>query len=162
MLCYVDSSALVKRYARESGSEWLRALVESRAENSIYIAQIGAVEVAAGLSRKVRTKELEQKEYESTLELFMSDIRNEEYNLLPVASAVTNLAIELTRRYPLRGYDAVHLAAAIRLNQVLVQNKLPAVLFVSADQLLCEAAAREGLLTENPADHESVTLAEET
>lgn len=160
MLCYVDSSALVKRYARESGSEWIRSLAEPSAENTIYMAQIGAVEVAAGLSRKVRTKELEKKEYESALELFMSDIRNEEYNLLPVDSAVTNLAIELTRRHPLRGYDAVHLAAAIRLNQALIQNKLPPATFVSADQLLCEAAAKEGLLAENPDDREPAEPAE--
>jgi predicted nucleic acid-binding protein len=154
MLCYVDSSALVKRYARESGSAWIRTLVESRAENSIYIAQIGAVEVAAGLSRKVRTKEIAQSEYESVLELFMRDIRNEEYNLLPVDNAVTDSAIELTRRHPLRGYDAVHLAAAIRLNRVLTQNKLPRAAFISADQLLCDAAIKEGLVAENPDDHE--------
>jgi predicted nucleic acid-binding protein len=154
MFYYVDSSALVKRYASESGSGWIRSLVEPSAENAIYIAQVGAVEVAAGLSRKVRTKELEQKEYESVLELFMGDIRSEEYNLLPVDSAVTNLAIELTRRHPLRGYDAVHLAAAIRLNQVLVQNELSPATFVSADQLLCDAVAKEELPAENPDNHE--------
>jgi predicted nucleic acid-binding protein len=160
MLCYVDSSALVKRYARESGSAWVRALVEPRAENSIYITQIGTVEVAAGLSQKVRTKEIAPSEYESALELFMRDIRNEEYNLLPVDNAMTNLAIELTRRHPLRGYDAVHLAAAIRLNQVLVQNGLPPATFVSADQLLCDAAAKEGLTAENPNAHEPAKPAE--
>ena len=62
MLFYVDSSALVKRYALELGGEWVRSLLEPSAGNSIYIAQIGAVEVAAGLSRKVRTQELTQKE----------------------------------------------------------------------------------------------------
>ncbi len=155
MLCYVDSSALVKRYARESGSGWLRALVEPHAENSIYIAQIGAVEVAAGLSRKVRTKEIAPTEYESALELFMRDIRNEEYSLLPVDGMVINSAIELTRRHPLHGYDAVHLAAAIRLNHVLTQNQLPSATFISADRLLCDAAMQEGLLAENPDDYRS-------
>jgi len=155
MLWYVDSSALVKRYAPEFGSAWIKSLLEPRAENSIYIVQIGAVEVAAGLSRKGRTKELAQKEYAAALELFMRDIKAEEYNLVPIDSALTNLAIELTRRHPLRGYDAVHLAAALRLNQVLAQNEFPSASFVSADRLLCQAAAKEGLSAENPDDHES-------
>lgn len=154
MLCYVDSSALVKRYARELGSEWIQSLMDPSAAHAVYMAQIGTVEVAAGLSRKVRTKELGQGEYESALELFMNDIGNEEYNLLPVDSAATDLAIELTRRHPLRGYDAVHLAAAIRLNYILTQNKLPIATFISADRLLCDSAMKEGLPAENPDDHQ--------
>lgn len=38
MLYYFDSSAAVKRYAPEQGSEWLRSIAEPSAENTVYIA----------------------------------------------------------------------------------------------------------------------------
>jgi hypothetical protein len=63
---------------------------------------------------------------------------------------MVNVAIQLTRRYPLRGYDAVQLAAAVRINRDLVSNHLPPLVFVSADNQLCSTAAMEGLITENP------------
>ncbi len=48
-------------------------------------------------------------------------------------------------RRPLRGYDAVHLAAALDLDRHLRHAGLPAVTFVAADAALCRAAAAEGL-----------------
>jgi predicted nucleic acid-binding protein len=65
MLYYFDSSAAVKRYAPERGSEWVKLLVEPIVGNTIYLGHIGVVEIAAALSRKVRTKELIQENYEA-------------------------------------------------------------------------------------------------
>ncbi len=154
MFLYLDTSALVKRYAIEKGTVWVRSLFVIEVENAIYLSQIGVVEVAAALSRKVRTKKLEPQEYEEALELFLTDVRNQDFHLLPIDSATTDLAIALTRRHPLRGYDAVHLAAALRLNQVLLENKLAPIGFVSDDQDLCDAASKEGLTVVRPDDSE--------
>lgn len=57
MLYYFDSSAAVKRYAAEKGSEWVKSIVEPIKENTVCLAQVGIVEIAAALSKKVRTKE---------------------------------------------------------------------------------------------------------
>lgn len=43
---FFDSSALVKRYVRETGTTWVIGILRSPA-NSIYVAQIAEVEVAA-------------------------------------------------------------------------------------------------------------------
>mgnify|MGYP001106720869 CR=1 FL=1 len=153
MLYYFDSSAAVKRYAPERGSEWVRHIVEPSEGNMVYIGQIGVVEIAAALSRKVRTKELTQKDYEAALWLFLADVRNEEYIIAPLSDEVVKLAVDLTRRHPLRGYDAVHLATAIMLNTALLGAELPPLLFVSADGALCEAAHREELSADNPNEH---------
>jgi hypothetical protein len=56
-------------------------------------------------------------------------------------------------RHPLRGYDAVHLACALRLNRALVAQHLPPLVFVCADNDLLSAAAAEGLAIENPNDY---------
>src|SRR5467141_1778369 len=116
MLYCFDSSAVVKRYATERGSAWVRSIVPSDAENTIYLGQVGIVEIAAALSRKVRTQELSHDEYEAALWLFLMDVRNDEYVVTPLSDYIVELAVNLTRRHPLRGYDTVHLATAIALN----------------------------------------------
>lgn len=45
---------------------------------------------------------------------------------------------------------AVQLATALRLNQVLRENRLPPLTFVSADGVLCDTAEAEGLAAVNP------------
>jgi len=56
----------------------------------------------------------------------------------------------LTGCYPLRAYDAVQLATALRLNSVMLENELPPLTFVSADEILCEAAEAENIASVNP------------
>jgi predicted nucleic acid-binding protein len=51
MLYYFDSSAVVKRYAPERGSEWVGGIVGT-SKNTVYINQIVVVEVAAALAKK--------------------------------------------------------------------------------------------------------------
>ncbi len=51
---FFDSSALVKRYATESGTEWVKALLSPAAGNRIYVARITEVETVAALARKKR------------------------------------------------------------------------------------------------------------
>ena len=80
-------------------------------------------------------------------------MRNEEYIIAPLSDQVVDLAVDLTRRHPLRGYDAVHLATAIVLNTALLEAELSPLTFVSADEILCEAARGEGLPADNPNEH---------
>jgi uncharacterized protein len=56
----VDTSALVKRYAREQGTGWVVGLVR---RGNVYIARITGPELVAALSRKVRTGELAATDY---------------------------------------------------------------------------------------------------
>jgi len=150
---YFDSSAAVKRYAPEMGSEWVKSIIESAKRPTVYLGQIGIVEIAAALSRKVRTRELTQRDYEAALWLFLVDVRDEEYVIAPLSDQVVELAVDLTRRHPLRGYDAVHLATAAILNAALLSAELSPLVFVSADRDLCAAARGEGLSADNPNEH---------
>ena len=63
-------------------------------------------------------------------------------------------AAQLTQRHPLKAYDAVQLAVALRQNRALalVERSL---IFVSGDKTLLSAAQAEGLATDNPFDHVS-------
>jgi hypothetical protein len=50
---YFDSSGIAKRYATETGSGWVCAIVAGN-ENTTLIAEIGTVEVAAAFAKMQR------------------------------------------------------------------------------------------------------------
>jgi uncharacterized protein len=56
-IIYLDSSALVKRYAVERGTAWVVRLADPTARHDLYTVRLTRVEVIAALQRKVRTGE---------------------------------------------------------------------------------------------------------
>ena len=74
--------------------------------------------------------------------------------IVKIDRTLVDLAVELTKRQKLRGYDAVQLAAALTCNDLLAQTQFFPLTFVAADDALLQAARSEGLLTENPNQHQ--------
>lgn len=146
---YADSSALLKRYAEEIGSERVQALCEPGAAHVIAIAQIGLVEIAAAIGMKHRRGELSSSDRDDLLRDVQRDGRTL-YWLVDVDLDIITRAIELTRRQKLRGYDAVHLACALFVKETMPGRGLPEPVLLCADQDLLKAAQNEGMLTENP------------
>ena len=72
------------------------------------------------------------------------------YAIIPLSTADFVAAADLTQRHPLKAYDAVQLAVALRYGQILSGHPFT---FVSGDSTLLAAALAEGLVTENPFDH---------
>lgn len=58
---FLDSSALVKRYVSEAGSEWVKSLVVPSAGNVVMIARVTWVEVLSALARRRREADLTAK-----------------------------------------------------------------------------------------------------
>ncbi len=149
---YADSSALVKRYVNEIGSAWVQAICEPAANHIIVLAHIGLAEIAAALGVKYRQNVLTTDVRDGLLRDLQRDGRDQ-YWLVDVEQNMVTDAIDLIRRQKLRGYDAVHLACALFLEHTLLQQGLPGLTLVSADQDLLTAAQAEGLLTDNPNLH---------
>ncbi len=141
---FMDASALVKRYIPEQGTRWVRSVIHHR---NVAIAEITLLEVAAAFARRARMGDLDAETYADLLEAFLQDA--EEHWVISTARDTIGLAIDLTRRHPLRAYDALQLATALRLANALAEEGL-SLTFVSADAQLCSAAAQEGLATINP------------
>jgi len=51
---YLDSSALVKRYVAETGTDWIGRLCAVEAGNTLYTARMTGAEIAAALFRRAR------------------------------------------------------------------------------------------------------------
>jgi predicted nucleic acid-binding protein len=58
----------------------------------------------------------------------------------------------LVTKHPLRAYDAVQLASAMRV-QARALAKIPGLTFLTADDRLKSIAQAEGLSADNPNDH---------
>jgi len=149
---FMDSSGIVKRYAEEIGTRWIQALCDVQTGSTIAMAQIGIVEVAAALARKRRDSSISEGEYQGAMRDFIRDAQ-QQYQMVATGQEVINLAVELTRRQMLRGYDAVQLASAMILNRALLAQELPALIFVSADDNLLAAARNEGPSVDHPNWH---------
>jgi predicted nucleic acid-binding protein len=145
---YLDSSALVKRYLAEAGTPWVQMWCADPIQ-TVAVAEIGLVEVAAAFAGKLRGAHITSAQYDGARADLAADARDE-YVLVTINRAVVDEAIELTAKYRLRGYDAVHLACALTLQRALAAYKLQPLAFISADDDLLQAAAAEGLATDNP------------
>jgi uncharacterized protein len=116
---YLDASAIVKRYSPEIGSAWIKALTDPTAEQTIILSEITLAEVSAALAAKHRTTGgITKQERDDALALFLSHCQTD-YNLITVSRSVIDQAVTLTQNYKLRGYDAVQLATALAVQEVL-------------------------------------------
>lgn len=155
-VCYFDTSATVKYYFSEVGSSWIIDLVDEvdngAWRNAVVFSKIAIVEGAAAIAKRHRMGQITPAQQQRLVGLFLKDCADR-FLSWDVDDEVVERATELTQRHPLRGYDAVHLATALILNRALVENALPSLTFVAADEVLCEAAEKEALLVENPNRH---------
>jgi hypothetical protein len=146
---YLDTSALVKRYAQEVGTNWILNLTDRVAGHDLYTVRITGPEIIAALFRKVRVGEISQ----GDAGLFVTNFRldwQHQYQILEIGPEISDLAMELAEEHGLRGYDAVHLASALRLQEVRSTLGLATLTFISADKDQLQIAVTEGLLVENP------------
>jgi predicted nucleic acid-binding protein len=111
MICYLDTSALVKLYVHEQGSETVCKLVE--AASVVATSKVAYPEARAALARGLREDLLAKKDYRLVVAALQHDWTR--YLALEVSDSLVWLAGELAEKHRLRGFDAIHLAAALTL-----------------------------------------------
>ena len=146
---FFDSSALVKRYAQESGTTWIIQTADPMAAHLLYIARITAVEVISALTRRQRGGSVSQGDATRVIQEFRYDLSHQ-YRVVEITAAVITQAMALAQMHALRGYDAVQLAAALVVHHMRSTLELSPMVLVSADRDLNTAATAEGLSVTNP------------
>jgi predicted nucleic acid-binding protein len=143
MILYLDASALVKRYVTEPGSADVSEAM-SRAD-VVGTALISRAEVVAALGKAVRLAALTQEEALASIRVF----RSEWLSLVRVqiTEIVITHADTFAWEHGLRGYDAVHLAAAFWWQHATSEQ----VTLSTFDRQLWIAASEVGLAL-HPAD----------
>lgn len=140
MTVFADSSALVTRYATEV------ELVEWGEPGEVVVSVLTRVEVPSAIWRKQRMGELSSEDAAILVAAFEADYhggREGPAGFVPVAvrPVILERAARLLAVHGLRGYDAVQLASALLVAEVVPECAGFAVL----DRRLRAAAAREGL-----------------
>ena len=144
MTYYFDTSALVKLYHRESGTD--AALEIYDGGEVIQISELARIEFLTTVMRKLREGTLDEQAYHALLSRFRQDLRDR-YEVLHFASMVveeTERVLDVHgRSHPLRTLDAIQIA----FYHVYSEDD---TLFVCADQRLTAVLDREGRPTLNP------------
>ena len=139
MIAYVDTSTLIKLVINETGTQ--RATQIWQAADSLVTVSITEVEARAALATAARSKRLAATEHRRAKTVLRGLL--EQIDIVDVTAELVATASDLTELDALRGYDAVHLAAALLVD---------ADVLTSADAELCNGAARHGIRVANPLD----------
>ena len=149
---YFDTSALAKRYVVEVGSSWVQAVVAQQSGQTLYTSVLTQPELVSALQRRVREGHLEADEALALAEQVVAHI-TQSYVLIAITTSVIAQACSALQKHPLRAYDALHLACAQAVREVLEGQELSGPVFVASDDTLLAAAAVEGFAVDNPLQH---------
>jgi len=137
-LYYLETSALVKLYVHEEGTERLLKLTE--AGNRFAILSLAQVELRAAIRRRQRMGGLSPAEANGLLEAFRQH-SEKEFLVQPFSESLLDVAFALLDAYALRAYDSMQLAGYLMLRSI---SDFDQPIFVCADKALLSAAENEG------------------
>ena len=137
MILYTDTSALVKKYIREAGSDQVIAFFD--AFEVIGTVALTQVEMVAAMSKAVRQGWVDESSITTAWQDFLSHWLT--YTRLPVSTVVMDRAASLAWQHSLRAYDSLHLASALTWREAAGEETI----FACFDKQLLDAARKEGL-----------------
>ena len=144
---YFDTSALLKFYIQEEGSEVVADLMENIGSDGISILDITLLELRSAVRRRERQEDMSEREANRTIDKIRQD-ETSVYVVQSLDSSVTEEAIRVLDTHPLKTLDALQLAGCL----VIGRRMSEPLTFVCADTRLNDAVRLEGLVTLNPLD----------
>lgn len=136
MRVFFDSSAFVKRYVSEPGTDAVLDWCDQATE--IGLSGIALPEIISAFCRLRREDKITDMQYRQLKTLLLADI--EDAAICDLSPVVLGQAVASLENNVLRGMDAIHIGSAVALK---------ADVFISADKRQREAAARAGLRVES-------------
>jgi uncharacterized protein len=131
---FFDSSAFVKRYVEEPGSDEVEAAC--LAATDLGLCVICVPEILSAFNRRLRERGLRQSDYKLMKERLLEDVTDA--TIVDLTPAVIKEAVVMLETSILRAADALHIAAAVAWD---------AEWFLSADRRQLAAARKAGLRT---------------
>jgi predicted nucleic acid-binding protein len=135
-MVYLDSSALVKRFVAEKGSNYVDHIL--RRHRPIATSRLSYLEICSCLARLKRQGSVSAKAHAAVSKQLEKEFLS--YRKIELTSELFEIARSFVERYPLRSLDAIQLASAARLKRVAGDL----LIFAGADRRLLEAASAEG------------------
>ncbi len=143
MIFFFDTSALIKRYIAENGSNKVDELFGGC--DQIIVSPITKIEAYSTIKRLEIESNLSKEAYTTLCHEINSDFQY--FTVLLLNRQIEESAISLINKYQLKALDALQLASVIEQKEV-VQS------FVVSDRKLKKAAISEKLSIIDPTDYD--------
>jgi len=135
MRVFFDTSAFVKRYIAESGTDAVLEWCQRASE--IGLSAIAVPELISAFCRLQRENKITREQYQQLKSHLFADI--EDIAIGDLTPIVLSYSVNSLENNTLRAMDAIHIGSAIALE---------CDTFISADQRQLEAAVKAGLIVE--------------
>lgn len=132
MSVFADTSALLKRYLDEAGTDLVADVL--RDANSLAVSVLTLVEATSALTRRTRQGDISEVDYKMIHGALFDDLADAE--MIPIGGELIHVAMQLVERRHLRTLDAIQLASALGASPRT---------FLCSDRSLAAAAEKEGL-----------------
>ncbi|MBA7528054.1 hypothetical protein ES705_20237 [subsurface metagenome] len=133
MRIYLDTSALVKRYCEEGGSDVVNDVFES--DNEIVTSYWTLAEAIAAIDKKVAKRQISEEERDFVISVLFSDVLNR-ITFVKISNEFIEAIIEMILAHHISADDALQLFSCIvSLSPI----------FLASDKGLIRAAKEEGL-----------------
>ena len=120
MICYFDTSALVKLYVEEEGSKQVKDYAQKC--SLVATSKVAYAESCSAFARAWREGVLETSSYREAVSNFKEEWPA--FFVLDVSDSVLQRIDTLIDKYPLRAFDALHLASAITLTKRFMHEEV--------------------------------------
>lgn len=137
MILFCDTSALIKLYIVEEGSDALKTQLSSA--EAVVVCRIAWAEAHAALSRRAREVPQDASSIEHAKAALAADWPH--FVVLEIDQTLVERAGEYADTFALRGYDSIQLAAAYEAGRI---SQLP-IFFACFDTRLNKAAKLLGM-----------------
>jgi predicted nucleic acid-binding protein len=157
-LFYWDASALAKRYAPEIGTPLVNRLFANVALDRMMCLSVGTGEVISVFVRKKNAGIITEAAFSQAMVDFRAEVLDSaNFKLVAVADSLVFASHPLIERYSLNATDALVLRSALDVANMQRQAG-NAVVVLTSDRRLLQAARGEGLQTFSPETDPQVQL----
>lgn len=148
---YIETSALVKRYVQEKGTEVMDELFQLRRPVEFFaLSTFAVLELKSALRRLVKGGMLSQSQYQDSISDFSNDVPSVSI-WLPVDNVLIEEASATLEKHALRAGDAMHFAAVLRTKRI-AEDAAQALVVMTSDSDLVDAGKNEGITVINLED----------
>lgn len=142
---YLDTSVVIKRYRTEEGTAFVDHLFDQvfyEKEHKLVTSTLTLLEVTAALRRIQKGGLLSTKDFQRAISIFSKETDN--ISLRPLGEEILTKAIHVVMDHALRTADAIHLATAIEVQDIMSPFD-ESIILLTNDKEMFRAAKMEGI-----------------
>ena len=139
MKYYFDTSALIKSYIEEEGSDKVKSIIDSATE--IFVSSITSLECNSTIRRLLLEKSITETSYNLLRKKIEQDFQD--FRIIPLTTRIEHLAKDYIHQFQLKTLDSIQLASCSSVLEDIHS-------FVLSDEKLLSSAKRLRIPILNP------------